>query len=509
MCIVATAANPTTLPLATTATAALCPAQLLDHQERQQLALAAWNTHSITNLARHYGVSRKFICRQRHHAQHALDAAFAPPGPEQEPVLFWLPVTRVWLEQFLLALVLIGHCSLRAVGEILRDLFDYSKSLGWLQAVVQRACDQAVTLNAQQELTFVQQAAPDEIFPCAAPIVVVVDVASSYCCLLSLEERRDAITGGVRLLQREVQGFHPRCAIADGGQGLRAGLQLACPDVPCWADQFHPLRDLGRLLRFLDNRAYRLLTRADQLHQPRSRRRSAAAAARPSPDLEQAQREADTAVTLADDVALLAGWLRQDVLAVSGPPLAVRRELFAFVVAELARRVTLCPHRLQPVVSQLQTYQEELLAFAEELDQDLGSLGAYLKVPAALLREVLAVQEVPQSSPEHWRRAGQLRGQLGVRYDEFQEWVQELRRGVVRASSVVENLNSRLRNYFFLRREVGGRYLELLRFFLKHRRFLRSEHPEGVGKSPAELLSGQEHGHWLELLGYQRFRRAG
>jgi hypothetical protein len=29
-----------------------------------------------------------------------------------------------------------------------------------------------------------------------------------------------------------------------------------------------------------------------------------------------------------------------------------------------------------------------------------------------------------------------------------------------------------------------------------------------VGKSPAELLSGQEHPHWLEMLGYQRFRRA-
>jgi hypothetical protein len=29
-----------------------------------------------------------------------------------------------------------------------------------------------------------------------------------------------------------------------------------------------------------------------------------------------------------------------------------------------------------------------------------------------------------------------------------------------------------------------------------------------VGKSPAELLSGYEHSHWLEILGYQRFRRA-
>jgi hypothetical protein len=36
----------------------------------------------------------------------------------------------------------------------------------------------------------------------------------------------------------------------------------------------------------------------------------------------------------------------------------------------------------------------------------------------------------------------------------------------------------------------------------------RSERGERVGKSPAELLSGVEHERWLEMLGYQRFRRA-
>ncbi|MFN6188877.1 MAG: hypothetical protein ACK460_22820 [Microcystis sp.] len=33
-------------------------------------------------------------------------------------------------------------------------------------------------------------------------------------------------------------------------------------------------------------------------------------------------------------------------------------------------------------------------------------------------------------------------------------------------------------------------------------------HPERVGKSPAELMMGQEHPHWLELLGFERFQRA-
>jgi hypothetical protein len=73
---------------------------------------------------------------------------------------------------------------------------------------------------------------------------------------------------------------------------------------------------------------------------------------------------------------------------------------------------------------------------------------------------------------------------------------------------VVENVNSRLRNYFTLRRHLGGDYLKLLQFFLNHRRFMRSEHPERVGYSPRELLEGKAHAHWLEMLGQQRFKRA-
>jgi hypothetical protein len=83
----------------------------------------------------------------------------------------------------------------------------------------------------------------------------------------------------------------------------------------------------------------------------------------------------------------------------------------------------------------------------------------------------------------------------------------EVAENTVRASSVIENLNSRLRNYFFLRRQLGPDYLTLLQFFLNHRRFLRSERPERVGKSPAELLTGQSHPHWLEMLGYTLFSR--
>src|SRR3972149_3008301 len=89
------------------------------------------------------------------------------------------------------------------------------------------------------------------------------------------------------------------------------------------------------------------------------------------------------------------------------------------------------------------------------------------------------------------------RGVLDFRYPllPLHEALSELARLTVRASSVIENLNSRLRGYFFLRRHLGPDYLDLLQFFLNHRRFLRSERWERIGQSPAELLTGEAHAH--------------
>jgi hypothetical protein len=71
-----------------------------------------------------------------------------------------------------------------------------------------------------------------------------------------------------------------------------------------------------------------------------------------------------------------------------------------------------------------------------------------------------------------------------------------------RSSSLVENLNGRLRTYFTLRRHLGNSYLELLQFYLNHHRFMRSRCEERQGKSPREVMTGQSHPHWLTLLGF-------
>ena len=112
------------------------------------------------------------------------------------------------------------------------------------------------------------------------------------------------------------------------------------------------------------------------------------------------------------------------------------------------------------------------------------------------------------STNVYWQKWNQLYQQLSDKFLPVKEAVEFAMKSTPRASSLVENLNSRLRNYFFLRKHLNSDYLDLLRFFLNHRTFSESRVPERVGKSPTELMTGEKHPHWLKLLGFDLFQRA-
>jgi hypothetical protein len=490
------------------------PAQRLLPAQRQDLAVQVLaGTHPVAELARQHQVSRKFLYQQADTATHALTGAF-DPAPAADDVLFYLPVTKAWLRQLVLALVLICHSPYRAVVELLRDLFDWKVSLGTVHNIVHSAVEPARAIGRRCDLARVRIGAHDEIFQAGHPVLVGVDTASTYCYLLSLEDHRDAETWGVRLLELVDQGFDPEATVADAGSGLRAGQALALPEVPCRGDVFHIIHDLEEVVGYLENRAYGALEDIErrqrqldsaQRHDGRGHAKSVPSAAQL---LRRARAAGDAAVALSDDVALLIGWLRHDVLAVAGPGYADRRVLYDFVVAELKSHASLCPHRLGPVCRQLENQRDDLLAFARVLDEELELLGQEFQVPADLLRRLLGVLARDPRDPRRWTEEAAIRERLRGRFHEIQAAVVALAQGTVRASSLVENLNSRLRSYFFLRRHLGSDYLALLQFFLNHRRLERSDRPERVGKTPAELLTGQSHPHWLEMLGYTRFVRA-
>ena len=472
--------------------------------QRGELAWGVLTGHrSAARAAREEGVSRKFVAAQVGIAREAvLDAfpveAVGVTAAEEERVLFRLDVTPRLVRRLVLALVLTCHSSFRGVVELLTEVLGISISLGTIHNITRAAARQAQQINERTDLANVRIGAHDEIFQNGRPVLVGCDVASTYCYLLSLEERRDADTWGLRILELKDHGWDPEATIADGGLGLRAGQELASPGLPCRGDVFHAVRDLGQCVTYLENRAYGTISACEQQERRMRKAKLKSQGHKHSKRLAQVRQEEARAVPLAANVALLATWLREDVLAVAGPAVDTRRDLYDFVIAELERLAPLCPHRLTPVIRTLKNQRDDLLAFAAELDISLAELATEYHVSVAVVREVLTL--LTPRTPPQWQAAAALRQRLGHRFHALQSAVAHLADHTVRASSVVENINSRLRNYFFLRRHLSGEYLNLVRFYLNHHRFPRSDRPDRVGRSPHELLTGHTQLHWLEQL---------
>ncbi|ABW32023.1 hypothetical protein [Acaryochloris marina] len=462
----------------------------------------------IARIARENQTSRKFVYEQKAIAAQALDESFLGDKGDDE-VLFYLPITKTWLFQLILALVLICHSSYRGVVELLRDLFDWSISLGTVRNRLEVAAAKAEEINQSQDLSTIKQGLHDEIFQGSLPVLAGVDASSTYCYLLKAAEHRDEDTWGWYLLELQSQGFDPDFTIADAAKGLRAGQKAVMPSTPCNGDVFHILHQFEELVLSLTRKANGATTSRMKLEEDIAKAHLAQESTRSlTSKWVHLKRREQRLLGLAKDVKILFQWMAHDVLELAGPLLSVRQELFDFIKIELKQRDDGEFPMLRKLWKALHNQRDQLLAFSGVLDQKLAEIAERLEVSLAKVRDVCLLHRKQPTSNAYWEKWNQLYRGLSGKFHLLMEAVTEALKQTPRASSLVENLNSRLRNYFFLRRTLGNSYLGLLQYFLNHRCFMRSEVPEREGKSPKELLTGEPHPHWLELLGFKRFQRA-
>jgi hypothetical protein len=480
-----------------------CAAQQLGSSARQALGVGALaGVRTVTELAEENGVSRNFVYAQVAKTRGALNEAFTKKDKD-DAVLMNLPVTKEFVHKLVLQLMLNGHSSTRGVQRLIEEMFNVWLSQGTIHNILHDATKKATELNKTEDLSAIKVGAHDEIFQAGQAVLVGAEVNSTYCYLLNLTGGHGETEWGVSLLDLVPKGFKPEYTVADFGRGLRAGQAAAMSGVPCHGDVFHVEQEVGELVRLLENRAYSLISSVDKVVAAMERRQRKGKAHDLTPRWEELRAAETAALDLADDVAWLARWFREDVLGLSGPDLQTRGELFDWIVAQLRLREEEASHRIAPLCRKLENNRDTLLGFVGVLDGQVRSLAQEFKVAEETVRAVHQLQSLPAESGQRWNQEAALWKELGERFRPLQEALQQRLKHVVRASSVIENLNSRLRCYFFLRRELGPEYLELLRFFLNHRRFQRSQRADRVGRSPCEILTGRPHAHWLELLGYQ------
>jgi len=486
----------------------LYPAQRISSEQRKKLALKLiQNEKPVNQLADEQKVSRKFLYEQKSKAISAIDQAFNQKG-QNDKVLFHIPVTKDWLGQVVLALILNCRGSFRGVIKTFPDVFGTTISIGTVYNIIQDATLKACVTNSKQDLNNVRYGANDEVFHGNKPVLTGVDIPSLYCYLLSEEDQRDSDTWAIHLLDLVKQGFDPDYTVADFGSGLREGQKIACLHIPCHGDVFHIIQTLQELKRYFANRLKSRISYLETIEIKMEKAKIKGSPQKLSKILSNARKDKEKFDELSKSINILGGWMQHDILKTEGPDPETRRDLYNFIVDEIKKLESIHSHRIKSVRTTLENQRDTVLAFVDVLNLKFEFISQRYDVPLYLLWKLCELQRYSQSGVTYYDKEKELRQILKHQFYDLQSQVIEAMKNVHKASSSVENLHSRLSGYFSLRKHIGNNYLELLRFYLNHTPFLRSENPERVGKTAAEVLTKKQHPHWLEMLGYKRFQIA-
>lgn len=483
-----------------------CAAKNINLANRKAIALQViTNNQKITEIAKTNQVSRNFVYAQKNKAVQGIDNAFL--AANDNDVLFYLPVTKKWIISFVLCLILHCRASYRGIHKLFADAFDYDISIGTIHTIMQAAATNAKTINTQQDLSAITIAAHDELFHKNKPILTGIDIPTLYCHLLSKEERRDGDTWAINLLDLQKQQFKPTRVIADDGTGLRSGHEMVYWNIPCDADNFHITKDLIDMRRYFRNRLKSAITLRRALEIKLQSTVKQETAEEKTKELMVAMAEEKLMQPLTTTINTLVSWMEHEVFNKPGSNIIVRRELFNFIMKELETLAKIHPHRILPICVKLKAQRDLLLAFVEVLEEKFMAIAKQYQCSIDIIWQICKLQRCKYLGDNYLIRSENIVLQLGDLFEEIEDAVIAALDSTERTSSMVENLNSRVNSYLYIRKSSDQSFLDLLRFYFNHVPFLRSERGYRVNKTPAELLNGA-HKHWLEMLGHSRFKRA-
>lgn len=481
----------------------------MDGQHRQMLAVQSLNNkQTIVALAKANQVSRQFVHAQKRKLLQSANKTFSDKIEDDQKPLFLLPVTKEWIEQFILSLVLDCRATFRGVIKAMRSLLDYGISIGTISKIVKDAITKAIVINAMQDLSNVKLGAHDELFHQNKPILAGIDIISLYCYLLSHENHRDGDTWGIHLLDLIEQKFDPDRVFGDDASGLALGHHLVLPETPFHLDNFHLTKELIELRRFFRNRLKTSTTYNLKMMQKIERAKLVGKPQKYTRKVGLAQKDEAKMRVISQSIDTLVDWMLHDVLNKPGYDPENRRELYDFIVTELEKLADIYSHRISPMVTTLKNQCSLQLAFVDVLDNKFKAISEKYDYSLEMIWKLCQLQRYKHNGASYSRHSLPLRDHFKKDFYAVEQAVIQALDSTERTSSMVENLNSRIAPYCFLRQEVGHGFLDLLRFYLNHSKFLRSERKERRGKTPTEILTKKEHPPWLEMLGYKMFKQA-
>ena len=479
----------------------------LDPQTRIDIVKDVWMNQGIygkmVQIAQERQISRTFLYQLSWAARYHLEVLFSDPQHLVQP-------PESLLEPWILSLRLEGKCSIPSISSIFKH-FDYQPgSVGYLSECLQaygRSVPSTLPM-AQKKVVFYLS---DEIFAIRTPILVTIDAQSTAILKIELASDRSAKTWETHFKALDAHHFHSLGMASDRGVGLKAGYQAACKDGFWVCDQFHEFQDLFNHCHQLERQAYRAIAGEHEAAEKFANAKSEATLQKRLEKYEKAKKSCEHAIERYDQLDFLLSMLSETLHLCSS---LGRLRTVEGVRSDLIRILNLMeedikdeklPKLLKPIRSHL---DDLLVPFrqVERIHADLLELMPEQIVDALVLswhHDHLSYQShgkkkhYHQRESEYWLNFSE--GLLDERFDALKSLVFENLDSIVKASSLVEMVNSLIRPYLNSSKgQMTQETLNLIMFYHNHRRYKGGRRQ---GKAPIELLTGETlQGDWIDLL---------
>ena len=479
----------------------------LDAQTRVEIIKAgirAKGTYGgMIGLAHQYNISRSFLYQLMAMAMFCLTEMLSIQSREE------INPHQMDVNQLIVLLRLEGKCSISSISEILKTLNYPHSSEGMISQLLKKyggALSPTLSADGKYLVIFLS----DEIFALGCPILVTIEPKSTAILKIELASNCSADTWQNHYEELELNQFIAKALASDRGKGITSGFKAAHPQSPWYSDHFHEFMELFKLLKKFEKQADAAIDykndRWCKLNNARSesnikkRREQYEQAAQVCLEKIELYKQVEAALqllipslyfitsfghpndkqTVKDDILTIMGWLEEmEDEQISKETESIRNHIDDII---------LCYHQVEEV------YQELLT----QIDEDILSA-----LCTAWQHQHLSNQTKGDSKHYHQAESkfwvNYAETFLGSQAESAIKQVFDSLDEMVRSSSLIEMVNSRIRPYLnSCKGQITQEALNLIMFFHNHRPYKSNKRKESA---PIEILTQTKlDKHWIESL---------
>jgi len=446
----------------------------------------------VAEIASELGISRQSVYNYKDNVIQRIESL-----DEATPVEPTLLLDKKAINRMIIVLTLCCKASNREVQDFFKYACGISVSTGHISGVLKEASKRAQAFDDSIDLSGINQMAIDEIFQCGKPILTGIDPISTYTFQLEESPDRKAESWALHLLDKQEKGLNPDVSINDGGTGLMSAIPQVFPKAEIQADTFHALYALGKEISKIERKANKLINNEYELDaklkgkKPRLKHKES---------LEELRPKVEEAIRRYDIVNILYIWLKM-LLDFSGYSLVDAHILSEWVLQEMAVATADIPG-MQKEITKIYKILPSLLSYVGRLERGIDGLSQKTSIPAEIYKQMYRQMSYSPDNKINIELHCNIAIQLQGRYIEARDELQKLLDTTKKASSLVENLNGRIRGYIEVKRVIPTGFFVLLKVYFNTHCYNRSRCSSRIGKSPLELLTNQPQPNFLEALGF-------